>query len=1252
MHVKPNGAWRLVAGVCVAVLIGAANLQAQETGWGKHKKMYAVPVPGKVTVDAKLDEWDLSAQIEVYVMKATREVQSGTFAVMYDDEALYLGGVVRDPSPMMNRHAPEAEGNFGWDADACQFRLVLDPKQGYPVTDSTWKKEPNDQLVQLILWYYTDRQEPNVQAVVSMAGTPIPGSEKFGVLPKDKFQAAYRLADDKRGYSFEYRIPWSTLGNKTHPKAGDVVAATMQYNWSRPDGLKTAGLSGWGYDLLGWAGFAYQNAGCWGKLIFSKEGKIAKELVEEGLPPEKPLPLTFEYDLPTEAEVTITLFNEKNEAVRTLAAQTPRLSGHAVEKWDGMDDLDRPLPPGKYVWKGLYHQPLKWKYVLSVHNSGQPAYKNDAGTGGWGADHGPATGACAVGDDMILSWISAETGWGLLRTNSEGRKKWGSAHDAMLVACDGQRIYTAGGGGVSGQGGVRVFDVKDCRPMPLGNGASGLLPPPDGDANTNQVTGMGCAGGHVYVAMQARNFIALYDGQQGSIIKTWDIPSPGVLAARSDGSLVGISDGKLVSISDGEVTALASDHLDMSAGVAVDKDGSIYVSNGGSLQNVSVFAPDGKYLRSIGKTGGRPRVGRFDPAGMLQPKGLAVDAKGRLWVAESIDSPKRFSVWDTKTGVLAKEFFGGAHYSAHIWMDREHPDEVYCDGVLWKVDLDKGTWAPYSSFWRPSNPNSPGDVATHFGGFQVLTAKNGRQYGWSTDGKHSRVLYLRDGDIYKPLLAFIWTKEHPAVAARYPTGPAGATLVWVDQNDDQTIQDDELSAPIGPSYFRGFAWIDADLNLWHAQGKVYRPLRIEADGRPVYDFTKPEAIPAGVTYVDDQDGTLYRLNPGKPTTIGYSRCTLDGKLMWGYFGAVDWPKALSLPPQRAGALWGPTAVLGTAGDFTGFNTYFGVMHVYTRDGLCVSTVLPDSRTMAGAGADTISCENGNGQLVQPKGLKTKEGADRYFVLGGDQDGRVTEVFGLETVKRLPGGEYALSETDAAKAAQAYAEYQSKLTKSQRLTIVRGRKALEGSAPVGKTVGPTQGFQARAAYDEQNLYVLFDISSPTDLVNGMTDTKFIFKGGNLLDIQLGTDPQADPQRKEAGAGDLRILVSQQKGKPVAVIYRAATKGTAGEPIVLKSPTGQTTFAAIETTDKIGLTVNRTNPTAFTALVTIPLDVIGWKPVPGSKLKMDMGYVFGAEGGLTATRRVYWTNNGFSANVLNDVPNESKLEPQEWGEANVE
>ena len=60
---------------------------------------------------------------------------------------------------------------------------------------------------------------------------------------------------------------------------------------------------------------------------------------------------------------------------------------------------------------------------------------------------------------------------------------------------------------------------------------------------------------------------------------------------------------------------------------------------------------------------------------------------------------------------------------------------------------------------------------------------------------------------------------------------------------------------------------------------------------------------------------------------------------------------------------------------------------------------------------------------------------------------------------------------------------------------------------------------------------------------------------------------------------------------------------------------------------------------------------WKP--GTKLTMDLGYVFGnAQGANKAVRRAYLFNNSFSANIVDDIPNESRLEPQEWGEATVE
>jgi len=196
---------RLVWTITVVFCLLVQAVLAQETGMGRHKRMFAVPVPETVTIDGKLDDWDLSGAVTMYVMAATKDVQSATFAMMYDADALYLGGEVRDPRPMLNRHAPEAEGDNAWNADSCQFRMELDPKQGYPVTDTTFKREPNDQLAQLLLWYYTDRKEPNLQMHFSMAYNEPSGSEKFGVVKKERYRAAYRLTDDQKGYTFEFR---------------------------------------------------------------------------------------------------------------------------------------------------------------------------------------------------------------------------------------------------------------------------------------------------------------------------------------------------------------------------------------------------------------------------------------------------------------------------------------------------------------------------------------------------------------------------------------------------------------------------------------------------------------------------------------------------------------------------------------------------------------------------------------------------------------------------------------------------------------------------------------------------------------------------------------------------------------------------------------------------------------------------------------------------------------------------------------
>ncbi len=108
----------------------------------------------------------------------------------------------------------------------------------------------------------------------------------------------------------------------------------------------------------------------------------------------------------------------------------------------------------------------------------------------------------------------------------------------------------------------------------------------------------------------------------------------------------------------------------------------------------------------------------------------------------------------------------------------------------------------------------------------------------------------------------------------------------------------------------------------------------------------------------------------------------------------------------------------------------------------------------------------------------------------------------------------------------------------------------------------------------------------------------------------------------------------------------------------SPTGKESFDDIAFLEGFPLTVEKT-PTGFVARASLPLTALGLDSAagvtlaPGTKLKTDLGYVFGnARGANKAVRRAYLFNNSFSANIVDDIPNESRLEPQEWGEATVE
>ena len=1238
----------LLAGLALWAIAFPSGAHANDNGRGRHKQLYAVPAPGKVTIDGKLDDWDLSGQIEMFVIQATRGTMNAKFAVMYDADAIYLGADVNDPNPMMNMRSPDTDPMQGWNADSCQFRLTTDPKVGYPILDeSTFKykgkgdpTETRDDIVHLTLWHYTETAEPQLAMQLGMTYRE-PKNAPRGLVPQDQFQAKYLKRPDGTGYSFEYRIPWTTLNAKAPLKAGDIVASTVQFNYSRPDGQMTAGGAAWAYDLMREAGFPFQSTKCWGKLLLSPTGKVDRTLVLEGVPPDRPLPLDFAYTLPEDTECTVQLFNEKNENVRILVPQQERLGGPNTERWDGCDDNGNLLPAGTYAWRGIYHKPVKAEYRFSVHNSGQPAYPTVDGKGGWGADHGSPRTACAFNDGVLLAWDGSEYGWGVIRTDFDGKKQWGCNFDATHLATDNTTVFSAGGHGFTKSVGIQLMTAKEARPIQLG-GKDEINAPPGGDDKTNTVTGLACDGKTLFASYKARNLIGRFDAKTGALLGTWEAPAPERLAVLPDGSLVLISGGKVLVLKDGKPAITIAEKLDEPAGVAAFEN-MIFVANAGKLMNVSVFDATGKYVRSIGKEGGRPAKGKYDPLGIYMPGGITVDKTGQLWVSETTDAPKRFSVWDAKTGAFKKEFFGSCDYFAYGFIDPAKTDEILVHNVLWKIDWKNYKVTPLTTIWRKTSPDmipamGPGSYSASQ---KILTAANGRQYLYGNSYAHYSALFYRDGDLFKPTMSMIhvgYDYIGPAGIpfmdddrAKYPTGK----YFWQDQNGDFCVQPEEV-VPLKGTPVENFNIVNVfpDLTVLLASGHVLKPVSVE-NGIPKYDLAKAEKYPLPVGYTSAQadDGGIFTFSPSAGLSL--ARYGTDGQPLWGYTNITQWNNALNLGVTGPGRLWGMTQCMGKGGDFLVFQTYFGPNHVFRTDGIYVGALLKDGRLMLNRGQDEGQPEGQGGSFCK----LDIEGTQRFFTIGGGQDARVWEVTGLDTIKDLPGGTYVHTPELAAKAEQAQREYKMAIAAANRIVI---GKDLAAAKAVEKELENSWGFKAKAARDSTSLLVEYDVTSPTPLVNSVPDPKLLFKGGNCLDIQL-----------ENNLGEpVRVLVTQHQGKPLATVYFPKVKDFKGEPTVFNSPTGKESFDEIRFLENVALTTEKTDK-GFRAKVAIPLEALRLKLEPGQKVKMDVGYIFGnAQGVGKAVRRAYLANNSFSANVVDDIPNEARLEPKEWGEASVE
>ncbi len=1335
-----SAGWALLL---VILMAGAAGAEAP-----RHDQAIAVPVPGRVQVDGNLGDWDLSGLLETWYDDALKPRFALKFAVMYDREALYLSAHFADDTPLMNQHDPAVEPGLGWAGDCLQVRLCSDAGAPYPLPGSYARAA--EQVCHLTMWYYTGKKLPVLQVSYGMdyhGGRLWTGTQSGLAFLADK---------DGQGYTLEARVPWSRLnaGDKP-PRAGDYLALVVQPLWGDATGWKHAQTYN---DVTRTVGFSFQGTEMWGRLYLSPKGRLpATERPVSA--EEKRLPLELSVPLPDNQAKAISaaLYDREGVLVRSLltgyaVSDYPRKGNSLAVKWDGLDDDGAPLAPGDYRLKVLTHRGTDLKWVTSLHNAGNPPWVTDDGTGSWGGDHAPPVAAASDEERVYLGWGVSEAGWANiavktdLTAESKPRKLWGQGivlEVGIVVtaqAADGKYLYVAQDGkfwggfeGDINRAGIVRWNALTGRPENFAFGKrvlsvtewpDGALPPdlplweryaqhrfgPD-QARLN-LLGIAVQGNNLYASLYLDGRVVKYDLQTGEKAGEWAIPHPVGLQVAADGQVLVVSEQSVVRLdpASGQVVPVVTTGLSAPYGLALDKQGNVYVTDRGEAMQVKIFDPSGKMLGTIGKPGGRPWLGKYEPEGMLQPAGITVDAAGKIWVAEQDDSPRRVSVW-SREGRLLADLHGPGSYAVMSAADEDNPRRINVHGTLYEIDYDTGASRCLSTLVRPNLLGR--QVTPDFGvqgrhldvrHFQGRTYLIGR-------GRGNTTVFLYDERTMtaQPVAAVSaglavnlgpaegWSKQDvrdvlSEANRKLVTGPDGKQgdqglfySVWADLNGDGLYQAEELTieaiaqTPLKarPGLYWG-DWFTDDMTLYEATpwnlGYVLRAAVKEwlPSGVPVYPplsewelvLTTVSRGTVGGVQTDTQ-GSIYLLEEagtegGGTPLRGLSRYAPGGKRLWTYrkvwlnFG-LDAP--LFQPGMVVGAmkLIGQGAISlpgGKSLNLVAVNGYFGQFNVLSEDGLWVTALSKDKRYGPKADSSLVWPENFSGFFY-----RNRENG-KFYLQAGDTDARVWEVLGLETI-RTGEGAVRISAADQKKAMEALAAGAPGTAAGKRLEMARLGRApvldgdlaewdLRQAVPIDAGAGRTA--QAVLGYDGENLYLACRVKDDSPMRNAAGDPALLFKSGDAVDLMLAANPQADPQRTRPAAGDLRLLFSVVGDQPVAVVYKPVSPREK-QPRNFTSPTGGEQFDYVAPITEAQVKF-QTSPQGYTLEAAVPLAALGLIPQAGMVLRGDVGVLFSDAGGSRTAVRAYWANRSAEVSIVNDLPTEARLQPQHWGLIAVE
>jgi len=178
------------------------------------------------------------------------------------------------------------------------------------------------------------------------------------------------------------------------------------------------------------------------------------------------------------------------------------------------------------------------------------------------------------------------------------------------------------------------------------------------------------------------------------------------------------------------------------------------------------------------------------------------------------------------------------------------------------------------------------------------------------------------------------------------------------------------------------------------------------------------------------------------------------------------------------------------------------------------------------------------------------------------------------------------------------------------------------------------------FTDETLFAAWKTNDAKLLTNDGGATNFLFKAGGALDLMIGANRLGDVNRRQPVEGDLRLLITQVKGRPRATLYRAVVPNSAeAQKVLFESPIGKVLFDEVrDVSSQIKLAQNGSD-----FEISVPLALLGMKPETGVDILGDIGVLRG--NGLQTIQRQYWNN--LNTAIVSDIPSEALLQPRNWG-----